>query len=302
MIDTNALETDIDLKTATQAYYGTSFSPEKRGAQIVEEYMESMVALADYITAQADNERKRDAAQGIFDQLRAKYRSLTLAWLASKSRCVSTMIAGPANFNVRRAEKANVSEHNRLSELADYEKSLERIAQKMLDATTPPEEKAADELAEMRERLAKAEKAQEMMKQANALLRKGDRVGFMALVGEDEANGLTLPEEGFRGYQLTNNLANIKRMRERVAAMEDKEAKREEGNKDEVFYGVIFRHNFEVDRLQVIFDGKPDEATRAILKGKGFKWAPSQNAWQRQLTGNALYAARAVVAHLKANA
>lgn len=32
------------------------------------------------------------------------------------------------------------------------------------------------------------------------------------------------------------------------------------------------------------------EATRSILKSNGFRWSPSQGAWQRQLTNNARYA------------
>ena len=49
--------------------------------------------------------------------------------------------------------------------------------------------------------------------------------------------------------------------------------------------------NREDNRLQVFFDGKPDEATRTELKISGFRWAPSVGAWQRQLTDNAIRAA-----------
>lgn len=45
-------------------------------------------------------------------------------------------------------------------------------------------------------------------------------------------------------------------------------------------------------RLQIIFDGKPNADVRTELKGEGFRWAPSQGAWQRQLTDNAMRAAR----------
>lgn len=45
------------------------------------------------------------------------------------------------------------------------------------------------------------------------------------------------------------------------------------------------------NRLQVFFDGKPDEAARDELKANGFRWAPSVGAWQRQLNKNAYYAA-----------
>lgn len=48
--------------------------------------------------------------------------------------------------------------------------------------------------------------------------------------------------------------------------------------------------NAEIMRLQIFFDEKPDADIRAILKSNGFKWAPSNGAWQRQLTVNARYA------------
>ena len=40
--------------------------------------------------------------------------------------------------------------------------------------------------------------------------------------------------------------------------------------------------------LQLFFEAKPSEEQRRELQSKGFKWAPSQGAWQRQLTKNAI--------------
>ena len=53
--------------------------------------------------------------------------------------------------------------------------------------------------------------------------------------------------------------------------------------------------NTEIMRLQLIFPDKPDEETRNILKGNGFRWSPKNGAWQRQLTNNAKYAANQVL-------
>lgn len=50
--------------------------------------------------------------------------------------------------------------------------------------------------------------------------------------------------------------------------------------------------NKESVRLQLIFEGKPSEETRSILKSNGFRWAPSNSAWQRLLNGNAEFALR----------
>lgn len=45
--------------------------------------------------------------------------------------------------------------------------------------------------------------------------------------------------------------------------------------------------NTEIMRLQLLFDGIPEAETRNILKSNGFRWSPSQKAWQRLLNDNA---------------
>jgi hypothetical protein len=46
-----------------------------------------------------------------------------------------------------------------------------------------------------------------------------------------------------------------------------------------------------MNRLQLFFDERPNDKQREQLKANGFKWAPTQEAWQRQLTDNAIYSA-----------
>lgn len=60
--------------------------------------------------------------------------------------------------------------------------------------------------------------------------------------------------------------------------------------------------NADIMRIQIVFDGKPDRAIRDILKENGFRWAPSQGAWQRQLTSNGRYVLKKVVEELKKEA
>ena len=57
----------------------------------------------------------------------------------------------------------------------------------------------------------------------------------------------------------------------------------------------IVRNKDEM-RLQLVFDGKPAEKTREILKSNGFRWAPSQTAWQRLLNDNAEHALKRIAA------
>lgn len=49
------------------------------------------------------------------------------------------------------------------------------------------------------------------------------------------------------------------------------------------------------NRIQLVFDGKPEEEERNILKKNGFRWSPRFKAWQRQLTENAVCAVWQVV-------
>ena len=51
-------------------------------------------------------------------------------------------------------------------------------------------------------------------------------------------------------------------------------------------------------RIRLIFNDKPDEATRNVLKINGFKWSPIAGAWQRQLNNNGRYATRKVLEEL----
>lgn len=58
-----------------------------------------------------------------------------------------------------------------------------------------------------------------------------------------------------------------------------------------IFPGGEAKINEAENRLQLLFDEKPPEDQRRALKSEGFKWAPSQGAWQRQLNQNAIRAA-----------
>ena len=53
--------------------------------------------------------------------------------------------------------------------------------------------------------------------------------------------------------------------------------------------------NREINRLQLLFDTKPDEEIRTLLKGRGFKWSRYEQAWQRLYNKNGIYAVRCVV-------
>lgn len=146
--------------------------------------------------------------------------------------------------------------------------------------------------------------AHQTMKDANAYYRKhktlDDCPGITEKTrnwlenGHAFASGSPLSVYGcpFPSYELQNSNATIKRVKERIAQLEA--AKAAQPVEDE-HDGYTYRENTEAMRVQFLFDGKPDDETRTLLKRNGFKWAPSQGAWQRQLNDNGKYAAHRVM-------
>ncbi len=137
------------------------------------------------------------------------------------------------------------------------------------------------------------------MKAVNAAIRmkdteKGD--ARLAELGYDPEEIKRLREPDFCGrvgypaFELSNNNANIHRIEARIAELEKRQT--EPAPEGWEFDGGRVEINTAINRVQIIFDGKPDADTRAELKGEGFRWAPSQSAWQRQLTDNALRAVK----------
>ena len=61
-------------------------------------------------------------------------------------------------------------------------------------------------------------------------------------------------------------------------------------NKEIHFDGRKLILNREADRLQIVYDHIPDDETRKRMKSSGFRWAPTNRAWQRHLTQNSIRA------------
>lgn len=93
-------------------------------------------------------------------------------------------------------------------------------------------------------------------------------------------------------YELTSLRGKIKRVQARLDELDKRAEAAEQPADGAKFPGGEIVRNLEADRLQILFDEKPDEETRAALKQNGFRWSPRYSAWQRQLTQNAEIAAR----------
>ena len=151
-------------------------------------------------------------------------------------------------------------------------------------------------IEKLQKKLDGLERSQLIMKEVNAYYRKHGKLDGCALLSPDQieklkasmASSWRSDPRPFESYQLTNNNAEIRRVKARIEQL-SKQAQQEFSGWE--FDGGRVEMNREDNRLQVFFDGKPDADTRAELKSSGFRWAPSVGAWQRQLTDNAIRAA-----------
>lgn len=212
-----------------------------------------------------------------------------------EARCSSILISGGGNFPVRKKEKQNAARDRNLEEWNYIQGLLDKIRSVGTGGISSDDPQAVEKLEA---KLATLEKHQEMMKAANAAIRmkdpaKGDaKLAELGYTPEDIAK-LRAPDFcgriGYPAYELQNNNANIRRIRGRIAELKKRTESTPEGWE---FDGGRVVVNTAENRLQIIFDGKPNADVRTELKGEGFRWAPSQGAWQRQLTDNAMRAAR----------
>jgi Domain of unknown function (DUF3560) len=160
----------------------------------------------------------------------------------------------------------------------------------------------------LRAELAEMQALQERKKAANRAIRTNKtaeaRLAALVALGFSEGDvGRLLQTDcriGFPSYSLSNNSANMRRVEQRIKELEAA-ASRE--NKEEAGAGYTYREDTEENRVMFIFEGKPDEATRQVLKRNGFKWSPSREGkpWVRHLNNAGLYHAKVVREVLDAN-
>ena len=215
------------------------------------------------------------------------------------TRCPSVMISGGSNFPVQKKRKQNAAwdrNHEEREKVNGILRQIQSVGKGGISADDP------DAVAKLRAKLEKKEQLQSTMKEANAYYRKHKTLEGCPVLTESQIQAAESAMRSswrnnpvpFETWQLSNNNAEIRRLRGRIEDLEKRES--EPAPEGWEFDGGSVVVNTELNRLQILFDDKPDEDVRAELKSNGFKWAPSQKAWQRQLTGNAMYAARRIKA------
>lgn len=237
----------------------------------------------------------------------------------------SWAVTGRSGYDFKRHEKKMNAEMRSSQEYQEKMQRFKENTKKGLESRTPDDQQIArwrqgkwkhgetvsadDPLAtkKLQAKLDYLNENQAQMKAANAYYRKnGSMKGFEGFSEKTNANideqmkdlqnrGYTSQRQPFASYSLTNNNAQIKATQQRLKEVGQIKERANSANSGsgsssgsaQSFAGGKVVRNAENNRLQIVFDGKPSDVVRAQLKANGFKWAPSQGAWQRQLTSNA---------------
>lgn len=287
-----ASESDIPYGIALRAHEGSSFVPERRAKQRQAEYVAQMAADYESLAKLADSDDGKRQLDEEFSRYREGYRQRYLAKLHADGRCMSPMIAGPSRFPVASNRKKLDSAHRRLEELIEFrERALKAIRRKLCPEEGPIMASNPQAIDLLEKQLAAAELLQARMKAINAAHKR-----FLKKPESLESSGLSESEQKivreykpayswvphpFPPYRLSNNNANIRRIKERIADVA--KLKASPARQEERADGISVEESPEDARIRIKFPGKPAAEVIAILKRRGFRWSPSNGAWQRQL-------------------
>ena len=283
----------INEGAARRAKEMNSFSDYKPGSATAEyrHYVDGAFALAQEQKKRVDP-MYHEKIDSLLDTYARKLAANMNHGYEIDARVPSILIAGGSNFPVRKKEKQNAARDSNMQEWQYIQGLLDKIRSTGMGGIRQDDPQA---IPKLQKKLAGLEKAQETMKAVNAYYRKhGTLDGCPHLSPEnlenlkaDMASGWHYEKKPFQSWELSNNNAEIRRVRQRIDSLT---------RANEVAYvgwefdGGHVEANREQGRLQVFFDGKPEADARQQLKENGFRWAPSVGAWQRLLNDNAYYA------------
>lgn len=290
----------INESTAKQAHNMMSMRDYAAGSKTKEYqgYVDKAYDLADRVAEERPDEA--DRAYALAERYSRKLAENMNKNSSIGCMCPSVMISGAGNFPVKKKEKQVKAWERNAEEWKQIHSILDKIENILYGREII---KSSDEnaLAKLEEKLEGLKELQETMKAVNKAVRlkdteKGDEELRTMGYTDEQIKEFRTPDFcgriGYPQYALQNNNANIHRVEGRIKQLR---AAKEKGTQESEnqFFRVV--ENTEIMRLQLFFEDKPEADVREILKSNGFKWAPSQSAWQRQLNNNSRYALKSVI-------
>lgn len=250
----------IDEKLAKRAKENMSFNNYKEGSA-TQEYNNTVKEVAEKINSAKEKVSENESKIKL-DYLLQKFKKDYANWInkhnSNGANHVSVMISGAGNYNMKKHEKYVVREGklwNEYESIMDIDSKIDKIVNSE-NIIKSSDKNALDKL---RKKLEQEEKQHQEIKEYNKMARKEGK-------------------EPYATYVLQNSNQRIKNIKDRIKHLEKLS---QQETKETEINGIKIIDNVEANRLQIIFNDKPNEDIRKKLKSNGFRWSPSNNAWQR---------------------
>lgn len=241
-----------------------------------------------------------DKLDGLLERYSRRLAAYYNDYYRNEAACPSILISGGSNFPVRKKEKQNSRRETLMHEYNEIQGILDKIKSVGTGPIDPTDPHAREMWVD---RLQRLQSTLDRGKAMNAHFRKHKTMnGFPDMDDEtaaemDEAisRAPAFAQTPFPDFELASLRGKIKRAQENLAKLDSLEQHKDDAANTLEFDGGKIFLNMEANRLQILFDEIPSEETRAELKSHGFKWSRKNEAWQRQLTRNAIYDAKQIL-------
>lgn len=286
----------INESAAKLAHEMSSMSDYKANSttSVYRAHVDDAYAIVEQIKAKRPQETER--AEALADRYAKRMAEYYNKESYIGTKCPSVLISGAGNFPTRKKEKQIAAWKKNHDFYVDTQGILDKLRGILHNNAIYSDD--ADAIERIEEKLEGLKELQATMRDANKFIRMKDEAkGNEGLreMGYSDSDIIELRKPDFCGrvgypsYALQNNNQNIHRLEGRLKEL--KAAKETETTETE-HDGFTLVENSEAMRIQFLFDDKPDEEIRNILKKYAFRWSPRQGAWQRQLNENGRRAAR----------
>ena len=297
---------DIPIDIAENAYRNVSFDPRGRAHADQRDYVNHMQSLYEELEPLAVTDEQKAILKDELERYKNKYIEMYTKVANARSRTASTMITGPAKFPHKKNQKALDSLQNRLTEFTEWQEKAKESIKKKIDKATPQEALADREYQRLRKELMETFDTLKgietgEIKWADPALFRSSLKGKLERSyknGNHEAVRRALVEVKELQKQLKRPIfANNNSIWKLMDEIPEETKPRTGVNTIAEYEGVTIQENFDEDRIQIIFDEKPAADVITALRKSGWRWAPSQGAWQRKLTPNANRSARNIISN-----
>jgi hypothetical protein len=299
---------DLNYQLACDSYRNTSFHPEERAKRDQQSYAADVNGFYAEMLELVKTDQQKAILTEEIERYRQGYLQRFTAYLASHSRCASSMITGPARFPVARQQKYGRWADNKRDEWLDWRKRARAaIEQKLLDARPEEEKEAAEWRAIQRDILGSLHVIHDIdagrspYSRSNFVNSIVGKVERLALAGEVDFTDKAL--QLVKDYNADHPKPAISERHKfwafSILAMA-KAAKHEatasaEPTVEAKGEGVAIISNPQADRVQIVFAAKPDREMIGKLKAEAWNWSRTEGAWQRKLTEAAKASAKRIV-------